>query len=69
MQPLYIKIIWTCALTVFFGLVAFTPFVSKQLRDYMHLTQFASLVFAYGVTVVSNKIRTGLFLPGNKKKS
>lgn len=69
MQPLYIKVIWTCALIIFFGLVAFTPFVSTQLRDYMHLTQFASLVFALGVTVVSNKIRTGLFLPGIKKKT
>ncbi|HVV79958.1 MAG TPA: hypothetical protein VHD59_10150 [Pseudolabrys sp.] len=69
MQPLYIKTIWVCALTIFFGLVALTPFVSKQFRDYMHLTQVASLVFAYGVTVVSNKIRTGLFFPGIKKKS
>lgn len=69
MQPLFIKVIWICALTVFFGLVAFTPFVSKQLREYMHFTQFVLLVFAFSVTMLCNRIRTGLFFPGIKKKS
>jgi hypothetical protein len=60
---------WIIILIAFFALGTFAIFASKQNRELLHFSQFVLGVAAFAITLLCNRIRTGLFFPGIKKKS
>jgi hypothetical protein len=67
-QPWYVNAMWVCILVSFFTLGLLAIRAPKPERDYLHYMQFLLLVVAFCVTLLTNKIRTGVFLPGAKRE-
>jgi hypothetical protein len=68
MQPTYIKVMWICVAIVFFGVEVLGLLVTKQEREYFQFAQFVLAILAFSYTLLANKIRTGIFFPGIKRK-
>jgi hypothetical protein len=66
-QPWYVNAMWVCILISFFALGTLAIRAPKVERDHLHYTQFLLMVVALCITLLVNKIRTGLFLPGKKR--
>lgn len=68
MQPTYIKAMWIGVAALIFAAQTFGVVATKLHREYLHAFSFGALVVACAVTLLHNKIKFGVFLPGIKKK-
>lgn len=67
MQPWYIIAVWLAALALIFGSDTLTIFSSYATRDFWQFLGFVAVVLAACLTLLNNKLRFGVFLPGAKK--
>lgn len=68
MQPFYIKAMWYCLGGLMVAFQTFGIFASKLHREQMNAFMFGVFVLAMCITGISNKVRSGTYLPGVKKR-
>lgn len=68
-QPIYIKLMWIGACAAMVIMQTTEIFVSHEHREMMGFSQFTLFVLAACVTLISNKVKFGSYLPGTRKSS